>query len=183
MQDFTHELEAYCDAHGGIATVVYDEDVFVRMENPPETNPRRPELQYITRFDGIDRGQGRIALVQGDEIIDAMKRDLSPKWESQVRFIEARTGGGRRISTLTAQGADKGIALSHACDALGFDVSQAVAFGDSDNDIEMFRVAGAAVAMGNATETARAAATHTTLSNLADGVAVVVERLLATGEL
>lgn len=181
--DFTHELEAFCDTHGGVATLAYDDSVFVRLDSPPASNPARPELNYIERFDGADRGRARIALVQGTETMAAVAAQLEPKWQHTVRFTEARTGSGRRIYTLTAHGADKGLALAHACDALGFDVSQAIAFGDSENDIEMFQVAGAAVAMGNATDAARAASTHTTLPNTEDGVAIVVERLLATGSI
>jgi hydroxymethylpyrimidine pyrophosphatase-like HAD family hydrolase len=56
-----------------------------------------------------------------------------------------------------------------------------VTFGDAENDIEMFRISGASVAMGQADERTRAAATTVTARNDEAGVARAVERLLATG--
>ncbi len=85
--------------------------------------------------------------------------------------------------TLTAAGADKGAALSVACADMGLDTSQVVAFGDAEADVEMFRVAGASVAMGQATDHVKSMATAVTASNDEDGVALAVERLLATGSL
>jgi hydroxymethylpyrimidine pyrophosphatase-like HAD family hydrolase len=85
--------------------------------------------------------------------------------------------------TLTAAGADKGAALSVACAEIGISASDVVAFGDAEADIEMFRVAGASVAMGQASEHVKSMATAVTLSNDDDGVAVAIERLLEKGEL
>ena len=45
-----------------------------------------------------------------------------------------------------------------------------------ENDLEMFRMAGFAVAMGNAAEAVKRAAQATTLSNDEDGVAAAIER-------
>jgi hypothetical protein len=56
-----------------------------------------------------------------------------------------------------------------------------VAFGDSENDLEMFKVAGASVAMGQADERVKAAATKVTSRHDEDGVARAIDELLATG--
>ena len=56
-----------------------------------------------------------------------------------------------------------------------------VAFGDEFNDHEMLQWAGHAVAMANAHPATRDLADEVTLSNLDDGVAVVIERLLGEG--
>jgi hydroxymethylpyrimidine pyrophosphatase-like HAD family hydrolase len=45
-----------------------------------------------------------------------------------------------------------------------------------ENDLEMFRKAGLAVAMGNATDAVKRAAHATTLSNEEDGFAAAIER-------
>ncbi|WP_291431202.1 HAD family hydrolase, partial [Deinococcus sp.] len=50
--------------------------------------------------------------------------------------------------SLSAPSADKGAALLAVCRGLGIDPSQSWAFGDSDNDVAMFRVAGRAVQVG-----------------------------------
>lgn len=53
-----------------------------------------------------------------------------------------------------------------------------VAFGDNLNDVEMLAWAGLGVAMGNGVPGAIEAADEIALTNDADGVAVVIERLL-----
>jgi hydroxymethylpyrimidine pyrophosphatase-like HAD family hydrolase len=58
-----------------------------------------------------------------------------------------------------------------------------VAFGDSGDDIEMFKVAAASVAMGQAKDTLKAAATWVSAPNDQGGVALAIERLLAGGDL
>ncbi|MFD0472640.1 HAD family hydrolase [Nonomuraea thailandensis] len=54
-----------------------------------------------------------------------------------------------------------------------------VAFGDMPNDLAVLLYAGAGYAMANAHPAVLAAAGHRTLSNDEDGVAVVLENLLA----
>ncbi len=64
---------------------------------------------------------------------------------------------------------------------MGLQPREVVAFGDADNDVEMFRVAGASVAMGQASDEVKAKATAVTLRNDEAGVARAIERLLANG--
>lgn len=53
---------------------------------------------------------------------------------------------------------------------------QVMAFGDSENDLEMLNMAGTGVAMANAEETVQRAADLTAESNDRDGVAKVMRR-------
>jgi hypothetical protein len=76
-------------------------------------------------------------------------------------------------------GVDKGSGLAWLCGHLGIDAADVVAFGDEYNDHEMLQWAGLGVAMGNAPDATKACADEVTLTNAEDGVAVVVERLLA----
>lgn len=71
----------------------------------------------------------------------------------------------------------KGIALQKVTELLGFDPSQTMAFGDSNNDIEMLKVAHQAVAMGNATETLKEVATHHALHTDDNGFAEYIRKL------
>ena len=72
---------------------------------------------------------------------------------------------------------NKGVGLRAACEAVGLRPEQALAFGDSENDIEMLRTAGMGVAMGNAGAAVRVAADRVTLSNNDNGIAVALETL------
>ena len=74
---------------------------------------------------------------------------------------------------------NKGEGLRRACAAIGIDPGEAVAFGDSENDIPMLRAAGMGIAMGNADGDVRSAADRVTLSNNENGIAAALEQLMA----
>ena len=64
----------------------------------------------------------------------------------------------------TAAGATKGAAMTAACERLGIPLSETIAFGDSENDISMLRVAGRGIAVANAVPAAKDAADTLTSS-------------------
>lgn len=78
-------------------------------------------------------------------------------------------------------GADKGVGLQWLCARLGIDAADVTVFGDEINDIPMFRVAGHRVAVENGNPLLKAAADEVAPPNSQDGVAQVIERLLALG--
>ena len=65
-------------------------------------------------------------------------------------------------------GKDLGVAAT--LERLGIDASEAIAFGDGENDLSMFSAVGTSVAMGNAQETVKAAATYVTTAVDDDGI-------------
>ena len=79
---------------------------------------------------------------------------------------------------INAAGVNKGTGLRRLCDYLGVYPDQVMAIGDNGNDREMMEFAGLAVAMENATEDILALADDVTASNMADGVAVAIEKYL-----
>lgn len=76
-------------------------------------------------------------------------------------------------------GVSKASTLARCCAERGISPAEVVAFGDMPNDIEMLRWAGTSYAMGNAHPDVIAAASGRTVDNNEDGVAVVIERILA----
>lgn len=87
---------------------------------------------------------------------------------------------GTPFLEVSAEGVHKGSGLAALCAHLGIEASEVVALGDELNDVEMLRWAGVGVAMANATPEAFAAADERTASNDDDGVALVIERILAS---
>lgn len=71
----------------------------------------------------------------------------------------------------------KGNALEILCNHLDIALSEAMAIGDSDNDIEMLKKAGYKVAVANASEKLKEVANMITLSNTQDGVATILNEL------
>jgi Cof subfamily protein (haloacid dehalogenase superfamily) len=86
---------------------------------------------------------------------------------------------GTEAVELGPAGADKGAGLRWLCEHLGVDAADVMVFGDQINDLAMFAYAGRSVAVANAPDVVRAAATEVTASNDDDGVAMVIESLLA----
>ncbi|MDD2415007.1 MAG: HAD hydrolase family protein, partial [Eubacteriaceae bacterium] len=66
---------------------------------------------------------------------------------------------------LNASTANKGDGLFHLCEELGLDRRQVMAMGDSNNDLDMLKFAGLAVAMGNAEERVKRISDFVTTTN------------------
>ncbi|MCS7129999.1 MAG: phosphoglycolate phosphatase, partial [Archaeoglobaceae archaeon] len=71
----------------------------------------------------------------------------------------------------------KGKALEFIAKHLGIDVKEFAVIGDSENDIEMFKVAGFRIAVANADERLKELADLITPSNNGDGVVEALEFL------
>ena len=78
---------------------------------------------------------------------------------------------------INSAGVDKGTGLEHAARMLGAERPDIVAIGDSETDEAMFRRAGTSVALANAPDSTRAAATMTTEAAAGGGVIEAIERL------
>ncbi len=81
---------------------------------------------------------------------------------------------------MTDIGTNKGSALEGMSKTLGISADEVMAFGDSDNDIEMLKYAAYSVAMENASDDCKNAAAFKTLSNGEDGIALALERFIFT---
>lgn len=174
---FTAELYGLCDETGAIVWVAEEERVVFRMDGP--TPPQLgDEITRIGALVGEAAAAPRMVMIFGPDTNARILAELAPHWESEVRFLDSIIRGGASVLTMTGHGADKGDALRIACADLRIDVADVVAFGDSEADIELFRVAGRSVAMGQASDAVKTAATRVTASNDHDGVALVIEELL-----
>ncbi|WP_374196826.1 Cof-type HAD-IIB family hydrolase [Streptomyces sp. ISL-100] len=80
---------------------------------------------------------------------------------------------------ISGYGVSKASTLAQCCAERGISPAEVVAFGDMPNDVEMLAWAGTSYAMGNAHPDVVAAASGRTVANNDDGVAVVIERILA----
>lgn len=89
------------------------------------------------------------------------------------------TLSGAPFVDVMAAGITKAAGLAELCVHLGIGQHEVYAFGDELNDAEMIAWAGHGVAMGNAIDAVKAVADEITGTNDEDGLAQVVERLLA----
>lgn len=86
---------------------------------------------------------------------------------------------GIRLLEISSLGINKAVGLRNFAARLGIEASATVAFGDMPNDVEMLRWANTSWAVGSAHLEARKAASRVTASCDEDGVAKVIEDLLA----
>ena len=87
--------------------------------------------------------------------------------------------GASGLAEITAAGVTKAAALGDWCTANGIDSADVFAFGDMPNDLPMLRWAGRSFAVANAHADVLAVVDEVCPSNENDGVAQVLERLLA----
>ena len=75
-------------------------------------------------------------------------------------------------------GVNKGTGLQRLADLYGVSIEETMAVGDSQNDIDMLKVAGVSVTMENAHDEIKKVADHVTASNDEDGVAQAIEKFV-----
>ena len=104
-----------------------------------------------------------------------INRDETIKILSQYPEINYLSGGYGNLEFARA-GVTKGRGLSLLCKILDIPLEQAIACGDSENDLDMMKKAGLGVAMANAPEFIRSQADDVTLDNDEHGVAAMLEK-------
>ena len=78
-------------------------------------------------------------------------------------------------------GMDKGVGLADLCEKIGLTLADAVAAGDSANDVGMLKAAGLGCCMSNGTPDAKAAADRVIGDVREDGLAALIEELWFDG--
>ena len=122
-----------------------------------------PLTKLLVRHEGLS----------ADELFDLASRVAG---EHPVSVTHSSTEGLLEVS---ASGVDKAAAVAWCADRLGIEAGDVMAFGDMPNDAPMLEWAGRSYAVANAHPRAVEAAKSRTLSNDEDGVAVVLEQLVA----
>ena len=157
-------------------------------------------LAYTEEMDGGDAAMDPFAtlyerglMVDSSSVASAMRADPSLRLDKVDAVLPDETtcdramaelvaGGGLEVARtsardleITVAGVSKGMALGGLCSSLGMDEDEAVAFGDSGNDLSMAGRGATFVAMGNAAPEVKAAADEVCGTVLDDGVAVWIE--------
>jgi Cof subfamily protein (haloacid dehalogenase superfamily) len=112
-------------------------------------------------------------------IFGAVVETLLPVLAALPATARALLSARYQFVQILAATADKAVALRVLMAQWGVPLDQVVAFGDDTNDVEMLRECGLGVAVANAVDEVKAVADEVTATNDEDGVAQVLERLLA----
>jgi hydroxymethylpyrimidine pyrophosphatase-like HAD family hydrolase len=171
--DFAAFVADLCDRAGWPATLAVPSKAYRRANELPPWAANAPEwLKPVTHLSGL------LAVLAEPQPGDPYLHELEA-WRGRVSMHSAVAFNGDGMVTLTAPGVDKGSGLLALCRSLGIDPSEAVAIGDSEVDIPMFPIAGLAVAVESGTPEARAAAHRLIPSPDDDGIALLIDELLA----
>lgn len=135
------------------------------VQTPPTVVPEFAEVHFaaVGKIVGPSKDHGLVARVE--KLMQEALDGRASVARSQPYYCD-----------ITPPGIDKGRLIELLAERLAVPRSEIMVLGDMENDLEMFRHAGFAVAMGNATDAVKRTAQATTLSNEEDGFAVAVER-------
>ncbi|GAB2021631.1 Cof-type HAD-IIB family hydrolase [Pseudolactococcus yaeyamensis] len=97
---------------------------------------------------------------------------------SQIPNLAVTSSGANNIE-VNHEAAQKGQSLQKVTELLSLPLSKVAAIGDNFNDMSMIEGAGIGIAMANAEEEVKAVAKYTTETNIDNGVAHAVDRILA----
>ena len=95
--------------------------------------------------------------------------------------VGAQNADGLCYYDIVRGGMDKGVGLADLCEKMGLTLADAVAAGDSANDVAMLKAAGLGCCMANGTPDAKAAADRIIGDVREDGVAALIEELWFDG--
>jgi hypothetical protein len=129
----------------------------------------------VANFDAvIDRIDKIVGVTDDHPALAAAETELSALLGGAASAVRSQT----YYLDVTHPRADKGLAVRDLAAAAHVDLARTAVIGDMSNDVAMFKVAGFAIAMGQATDVVKARAHATTGPNTADGFADAVERLI-----
>lgn len=107
------------------------------------------------------------ALATLEATVAAEVRACANVVRSQPYYLDVTSPNGNKGAGVTALAGDYGVSLD-----------EVAVLGDQNNDLAMFKVAGFSVAMGQAPDNVRAAASEVAGSNEDDGVADAIDRFI-----
>lgn len=156
--------EAYADAayvrdpvaHGATPQAI----PYIQGTRRPEPDIRAFIRAHIRQLDSLD-------LVVGDEA------DKARIWAELAQAVPGVyiTSSVQQLIEISHADAGKHTGVRYVTELLGLSPTQAAAFGDADNDVDMLRYVGCGIAVANASPACLAAADFVTAAHDQDGVA------------
>lgn len=136
-------------------------------------------MHFVEEFDSsLFGGVLKMSMVVGEERSDAVLQEINDLFDGQIRAVSSGYGCIDILQT----GIHKAWGLEELLKRWGLKSEQIMAFGDSENDIEMLKFAGISYAMENAEESVKEVATGVAPANSQAGVYQVLENWLEKGE-
>ncbi|WP_049509260.1 HAD family hydrolase [Streptococcus pseudopneumoniae] len=136
-------------------------------------------MQFVDEFDSkLFGGVLKMSMVVGEERSDSVLQEINDLFDGHVRAVSSGYG----CIDILQDGIHKAWGLEELLKRWNLKPEQIIAFGDSENDIEMLELAGISYAMENAEDRVKEIATEVAPANSQAGVYQVLENWLEEGE-
>ena len=136
-------------------------------------------MNFVDEFDSsLFGGVLKMSMVVGEERLDSVLQEVNDLFDGRVRAVSSGYG----CIDILQDGIHKAWGLVELLNRWNLKPEQIMAFGDSENDIEMLELAGISYAMENAEEAVKRVATKVAPANSQAGVYQVLENWLERGE-
>ena len=136
-------------------------------------------MNFVDEFDpNLFGGVLKMSMVVGEERLDSVLQEVNDLFDGRVRAVSSGYG----CIDILQDGIHKAWGLVELLKRWNLKPEQIMAFGDSENDIEMLELAGISYAMENAEEAVKRVATKVAPANSQAGVYKVLENWLERGE-
>ena len=156
--------------------------VFTELEKfmtPEMIEKLYQRMNFVDKFDSsLFGGVLKMSMVVGEERLDSVLQEVNDLFDGRVRAVSSGYG----CIDILQDGIHKAWGLEELLKRWNLKPEQIMAFGDSENDIEMLELAGISYAMENAEETVKRVATKVAPANSQAGVYKVLENWLERGE-
>ncbi|MCH7999067.1 MAG: HAD family phosphatase [Chloroflexi bacterium] len=178
-QELAREVTALADERGWETFTTIEDTTYMRMR-PGIIPERLPAGLRISEHQAeeVARGQPTAVLVYGEEAVNEISQRFLPAFDGRASFSLNRPVGLPHYVILTHPDAGKASALEIVCNDLDVPLSEVMAMGDSESDLDMLRRAGLGIAVNNSPDEVKRAALHIAPTNDADGVAWAIERFV-----
>ena len=157
-------------------TVFTELDKFMTPEMIEQLYQR---MNFVDEFDpNLFGGVLKMSMVVGEERSESVLQEINDLFDGHVRAVSSGYG----CIDILQDGIHKAWGLVELLKRWNLKPEQIMAFGDSENDIEMLELAGISYAMENAEEAVKRVATKVAPANSQAGVYKVLENWLERGE-
>lgn len=133
------------------------------------------KIEYVDTFAGLDAEADKYTVYFPDRMAEEVyAQTYRDAWGERFSV----TNAGKEWIDFMNKHVDKGTGITRLCECLGVPVADALALGDTYNDVQMLEAVGHSYVVANAEDHMRAHARFVAPSNNERGVAQVIDRLL-----
>ncbi|MBA9079576.1 MULTISPECIES: Cof-type HAD-IIB family hydrolase [Rufibacter] len=131
--------------------------------------------EILASWKSAESGAHKVMCMGSEEPIAQMAGALEKQFSDQIHVYRSKS----TYLEIAPRSISKATALELLLkDRFDIEMTEVMAFGDNYNDIDMLQAVGLGVAVGNARQEVKAAASEVTLPSIEDGVALAIEKYL-----